>query len=78
MPSHTPPPYPPPEVPPSRKDPTVRIRLHGTPADIAAALPVLAEVLDIHTVSRTYTDRTTSTHARVYLDAEPRPTREDR
>ncbi|WP_189112081.1 hypothetical protein [Pilimelia terevasa] len=56
----------------------MRIRLHGTPADIAAALPVLAEVLDIHTVSRTYTDRTTSTHARVYLDAEPRPTREDR
>jgi hypothetical protein len=52
----------------------VRIRLHGTPAEIGPTLAALASVLDIHTISRSYPDRLPSTSERLYLDATPRPT----
>lgn len=50
----------------------MRIRLHGTPAETAAALAVLARVLDIRSVSRPYPDRQSSMFQRIYLDATPR------
>ncbi|GGK39604.1 hypothetical protein GCM10010124_35340 [Pilimelia terevasa] len=56
----------------------MRIRLHGTPSETAATLTALAEVLDVHTVSCPYPDRTTFTCARVYIEATPLPTQEDR
>jgi len=49
----------------------VRIRLHGTPAEISHTLTDLARVLEIRTVSRPYPDRPPSTSERVYLDATP-------
>jgi hypothetical protein len=55
----------------------MRLRLHGTPPEITATLTALAEVLDIHTVSRPYPDRPLSTLTRVYLDAAPRRSREE-
>ncbi|MEV0611113.1 hypothetical protein AB0I61_32675 [Polymorphospora rubra] len=58
-----------------RKAPTVRIRLHGTPAEITATL---AATLDIHTISRRYRDRPPSTLERIYLDASPRRTKESK
>jgi hypothetical protein len=53
---------------------TVRIRLHGAPAEIAATLAALAQVLDIAQISRPYPDRPPSTLQRVYLDASSRQT----
>ncbi|SCL14068.1 hypothetical protein [Micromonospora inyonensis] len=50
----------------------MRIRLHGTPAETAAALTALAHVLTIRTISRPYPDRPPSTRHRIYLDATPR------
>ncbi|MDM4720115.1 hypothetical protein QTQ03_26480 [Micromonospora sp. WMMA1363] len=50
----------------------MRIRLHGTPAETAAALPAIAQVLHIQQVSRHYPDRPPSTWHRIYLDATPR------
>ncbi|MEV5690719.1 hypothetical protein [Micromonospora globbae] len=50
----------------------MRIRLHGTPAETAATLTALAQVLTIHQVSRPYPDRPPSTWHRIYLDATPR------
>jgi hypothetical protein len=55
----------------------MRLRLHGTPPEIAATLTALPEVLTIHTVSRPYLDRPPSTLTRVYLDAAPRPDRKE-
>lgn len=51
----------------------MRIRLHGTPAENAAAITALARVLHIHQVSRSYTDRPPSTLTRVYLTVTVRP-----
>lgn len=34
----------------------MRIRLHGTPTETAAALDAIAQVLHIHTISRPYPD----------------------
>ncbi|MFB6396812.1 hypothetical protein [Polymorphospora lycopeni] len=62
----------------ARKAPTVRIRLHGTPAEITATLATLAVTLDIHTISRRYRDRSPSTLERIYLDASPRRTKESK
>ncbi|WP_189114613.1 hypothetical protein [Pilimelia terevasa] len=56
----------------------MRIRLHGTPTECTATLAALAEVLDIHTVSRPYPDRTTFAYARIYIEATPLPPQEDR
>lgn len=56
----------------NRKALTVRIRLHGTAAELTATLAALARVLDIQRVSRPYLDRPPSTHHRIYLHATPR------
>jgi hypothetical protein len=58
-----------PNHPSARKAHTVRLRLHGTPDEIAATLTALRQTLDIATISRTYPDRPPSTLHRVYLDA---------
>ncbi|MEO3776732.1 hypothetical protein ABGB16_07735 [Micromonospora sp. B11E3] len=55
-----------------RKALTVRIRLHGTPAETAAALAAIAQVLHIQQVSRPYPDRRSPMFQRIYLDATPR------
>ncbi|MDM4720881.1 hypothetical protein QTQ03_15250 [Micromonospora sp. WMMA1363] len=55
-----------------RKALTVRIRLHGTPAETAAALAALAHVLHIRSVSRPYPDRRSPLFQRIYLHATPR------
>ncbi|BCJ59750.1 hypothetical protein C1I93_25960 [Micromonospora endophytica] len=55
-----------------RKAATVRIRLHGTPAETAAALDTLAQVLHIRHASRPYPDRRPPMFQRIYLDATPR------
>lgn len=49
----------------------MQIRLHGTPAETAAALAAIAQVLYIQHVSRPYPDRRPPLFQRVYLDAEP-------
>jgi hypothetical protein len=73
----TPTPDPSPTTPESRKAATVRIRLHGTPPEIAAMLAALREVLTITNESRPYPDRPPSALIRVYMDAEPRQFREE-
>ncbi|MBL6277499.1 hypothetical protein JMF97_15170 [Micromonospora fiedleri] len=50
----------------------MRIRLHGTPAETAAALAAIAQVLHIRHVSRPYPDRRSPMCQRIYLDATPR------
>ncbi|WP_213453179.1 hypothetical protein [Rhizomonospora bruguierae] len=55
-----------------RKAPTMRIRLHGTPAETAAALAAIAQVLHIRSVSRPSPDRRSPMFQRIYLDAAPR------
>ncbi|MBL6277859.1 hypothetical protein JMF97_17020 [Micromonospora fiedleri] len=50
----------------------MRIRLHGTPAETAAALAAIAQVLHIRHVTRPYPDRRSPMHQRIYLDATPR------
>jgi hypothetical protein len=55
-----------------RKAATVRIRLHGTPAETAAALNAIAQVLHIRHVSRPNPDRRSPMFQRIYLDATPR------
>jgi hypothetical protein len=54
-----------------RKAPSVRIRLHGTPVETAAALNAIAQVLHIRSVSRTYPDRRSPLFQRIYIDAAP-------
>ncbi|WBB51932.1 hypothetical protein O3597_25520 [Verrucosispora sp. WMMA2044] len=55
-----------------RKAISVRIRLHGTPAETAAALAAIAQVLHIRHVSRPYPDRRSPMFQRLYIDAVPR------
>ncbi|MER7894364.1 hypothetical protein ABTX15_31625 [Micromonospora sp. NPDC094482] len=50
----------------------MRIRLHGTPAETAAALAALTRVLHIRSVSRPHPDRRSPMFQRIYLDATPR------
>lgn len=50
----------------------MRIRLHGTPAETAAALDAIARVLHLRSVSRPYPDRRSPVFQRIYLDATPR------
>lgn len=52
----------------------MRIRLHGTPADIDATLTAFAQVLTITQTSRVYPDRPPSILHRLYLDATPKET----
>ncbi|MEU9505428.1 hypothetical protein AB0D32_03990 [Micromonospora sp. NPDC048170] len=49
----------------------MRIRLHGKPAETAAALAAI-QVLHIRAVSRPYPDRRSPMFQRIYLDATPR------
>ena len=50
----------------------MRIRLHGTPAETAAALAVLGQVLHIQRVSRPYPDRRSPLFQLIYLHTTPR------
>ncbi|MFF0152624.1 hypothetical protein [Micromonospora sp. NPDC005203] len=50
----------------------MRIRLHGTPTETAAALDAIARVLHIQQVSRPYPDRRSPLLQRIYLHATPR------
>jgi hypothetical protein len=49
----------------------VRLRLHGTPAEIAATLPLLRAAFHVLDESRRYPDRPPSRLVRVYLDLRP-------
>jgi hypothetical protein len=46
----------------------VRVRLHGTPGEITAALPLLQAAFEIVDESRLYPDRPPSRLVRIYLD----------
>jgi hypothetical protein len=46
----------------------VKLRLHGTPAEVAAALPLLAACFEVLDQSHPYLDRPPSRLVRVYLD----------
>jgi hypothetical protein len=46
----------------------VRLRLHGTPAEITAALPRLRAAFEVADESRPYADRPPSQLVRIYLD----------
>jgi hypothetical protein len=46
----------------------VRLRLHGTPAEVTAALPLLRAAFEVADESRPYPDRLPSRLVRVYLD----------
>jgi hypothetical protein len=49
----------------------VRVRLRGTPAEIATALPLLRAAFQVADESRPYPDRPPSRLVRVYLDLHP-------
>lgn len=49
----------------------MKIRLHGTRTEIAAALHQIRALLDVQDVSRIYADRPPSTLVRIYLTAQP-------
>jgi hypothetical protein len=51
----------------------MRLRLHGTPAEITAALPLLRACFEVAEVSRLYPDRPPSRLVRAYLDLGPLP-----
>ena len=55
----------------------MRLRLHGTPAEVATALPRLTACFELVDQSRPYPDRPPSRLVRVYLDlrlpASPAP-----
>jgi hypothetical protein len=46
----------------------VRVRLHGTPGEITAALPLLHAAFEVADEARRYPDRPPSRSARIYLD----------
>jgi hypothetical protein len=46
----------------------VKVRLHGTPGEVAEATRRLGQVLDVVSVSDPYPDRGTSRLVRVYLE----------
>jgi hypothetical protein len=51
----------------------MKVRLHGTPAEVAAATCRLVEVLDVVAVSDPYPDRGPSVLVRVYLEVRLDP-----
>jgi hypothetical protein len=51
----------------------VKVRLHGTPGEVAEATRRLVEVLDILAVSGPYPDRGASVLVRVYLEVRLDP-----
>jgi hypothetical protein len=46
----------------------VRLRLHGTPAEVTATLPLLRACFEVVDQSRPYSDRPPSRLVRVYLE----------
>jgi hypothetical protein len=46
----------------------MKLRLHGTPAEVSAALPQLRACFEVVDQSRPYPDRPPSQLVRVYLD----------
>jgi hypothetical protein len=51
----------------------VKVRLHGTPAEVTEATRRLVEVLDVVAVSEPYPDRGASVLVRVYLEVRLDP-----
>ncbi len=51
----------------------MKVRLHGTPAEVTTATQQLGAVLDVVAVSRADPDRGDSHLVRVYLDVRPDP-----
>jgi hypothetical protein len=49
----------------------MKIRLHGTEDECAAAAAAIAQVLDVVDVSAPYHDRAPSRLVRIYLDTRP-------
>ena len=50
----------------------MRIRLHGTEEECRETAELLAEVMDVRSVSEPYPDRGRSVLVRVYIEAVPR------
>jgi len=63
---------PPPQTHSLREAVSVRIRLHGTPAETAAILALLLEILEIREVSRQYVDSRAPMFQRIYLTVDLR------
>jgi hypothetical protein len=56
----------------------VKVRLHGTPAEVAEATGRLDQVLEVVAVSNPYPDRGASRLVRVYLEVRlPQPASRD-
>jgi hypothetical protein len=51
----------------------VKVRLHGTPGEVAEATRRLVEAFDVVAVSQPYRDRGASVLVRVYLDVHLDP-----
>jgi hypothetical protein len=51
----------------------MKLRLHGTPAEVAAALARLRSCFEVTNESRPYSDRRPSRLVRVYLGLGPLP-----
>jgi hypothetical protein len=51
----------------------MRLRLHGTPAEVTEALARLRACFEVADESRPYADRPPSRLVRVYLDLRPLP-----
>lgn len=47
----------------------IKIRLHGTPEEIAQAKEVISEAFIIQSISANYPDRGASVYCRSYIDA---------
>ena len=55
----------------------MKLRLHGSPAEVAAALARLRACFEVTNESRPYSDRPPSRLVRVYLDFGPLPAAPD-
>ena len=51
----------------------MKLRVHGTPAEVAAALAWLRACFEVTNESRPYSDRPPSRLVRIYLDLGPLP-----
>jgi hypothetical protein len=55
----------------------MKLRLHGTPVEVAAALALLRACFEVTNESRPCSDRPPSRLVRVYLDLSPLPAAPD-
>jgi hypothetical protein len=62
---------------PPRRWAAMKLRLHGTPSEVAAALARLRACFEVTNESRPYPDRPLSRLVRVYLDLGPLPAAPD-